>query len=142
MISESPAPGSADRPPQASVDPSASASTSSRPEPRRDASTSDDARDRALAIEIARLLADDKSEDVAILDIRGLSPVTNFVVLGTGQSDRQIRAAAEHVSQLARERDFARFGSDQDDARTWVVLDFVEVMVHLFEPATRAHYDL
>ncbi|MEM7680962.1 MAG: ribosome silencing factor [Planctomycetota bacterium] len=126
----------------------ASASDAARPEPTRptaDAGATPDSNagpDRGLAIDVARLIADDKCEDVVVFDTRGLSPVTNYVVLGTGQSDRQIRAVGGHVSELARERDFARFGTDEDQARTWVVLDFVDVMVHLFEPATRAHYDL
>ena len=47
------------------------------------------------------------------------------------------------MSKLGRERfGLDRFGSERDDAATWLVLDFIDVMVHLFEPSTRAHYDL
>ncbi len=97
---------------------------------------------RAFAIETARLMADDHCEDVLVMDVRGLSELSDFIVIGTGTSDRQIKAVAGHVSELAREQGIERFGSDRDEASTWVALDFIEVMVHLFEPNARAHYDL
>ncbi len=77
-----------------------------------------------------------------IFDVRDLSPVTKYILIATGTSDRQIKALGGHVSELGRELGFGRIGSEKDAAATWVVLDYVEVMVHLFEPVTRAHYDL
>ncbi len=97
---------------------------------------------RQLAVESARLLADDHCEDVLVFDVRGRSELTDFIILATGTSDRQIKAVGHHVEELAADRGFDRLGVDRDEAATWLVLDFVQVMVHLFEPATRAHYDL
>ena len=97
---------------------------------------------RDFVIEAARLLADSHCEDVVIFDIASESPVTRYILIASGTSDRQIKALAGHVSELGRELGFPRFGSEKDTASTWMVLDFVEVMVHLFEPAVRAHYDL
>lgn len=97
---------------------------------------------RAFVVEAARLLADSHCEDVVIYDVGELSPVTRYILIASGTSDRQIKAVGGHVSELGRSIGFDRFGSDRDDASTWLVLDFVEVMVHLFEPATRGHYDL
>ncbi|MEM1213568.1 MAG: ribosome silencing factor [Planctomycetota bacterium] len=108
----------------------------------RSSDPADDAGSRAFAVEVARLLADDKCQDVMIFEVRGMSPLTDFVVIGSGTSDRQIKAVAGHVAELGRESGFERLGADQDDARKWVAMDFISVMVHLFEPATRGHYDL
>jgi ribosome-associated protein len=96
-----------------------------------------------FAVAAAHLMTDMHCEEVLIYDVRGLSPLTNFLVIATGTSDRQIKAMARHISELAREQyDLERFGSQRDDASTWLVMDFIDVMLHLFEPATRAHYDL
>lgn len=95
-----------------------------------------------FAVAAAQLLNDYDCEDVRVLDVRGISPLTYFIVIASGTSDRQLRSLAKQVSALGEELGFERFGNDADEAATWIVADFVEVMVHLFEPNTRGHYDL
>ncbi|MEM8739171.1 MAG: ribosome silencing factor [Planctomycetota bacterium] len=95
-----------------------------------------------FAVEAARLVHDLRCEDVVVFDVRGLSQVTHFIVIATGTSDRQIKSVGGDVADLGVEHGFPRYGTDRDSASTWVVVDLVEVMVHLFEPATRGHYDL
>jgi ribosome-associated protein len=90
----------------------------------------------------ARELSDRRCDEVLVLDVRGLSSVSDYVVLGTGTSDRQAKAAARHVEDLGKEVGLPRLATDADATATWVVADFPGVMVHVFEPATRAHYDL
>lgn len=97
---------------------------------------------RHFALEAARLLHDSHCEDVLVLDTRGVSQITDFIVLASGTSDRQIRSVGDEVAALGKPLGFARFGSELDPRATWLVADFVDVIVHLFEPATRAHYDL
>ncbi len=109
---------------------------------RSGTSTATEAEAHGFAVEAARLLADTKCEDVVVFDVRGLSHVTDFVVIGTGTSDRQMKSVAEDVEELGASQGFDRYGQERDDSTTWVVADFVEVVVHLFEPNTRAHYDL
>jgi len=95
-----------------------------------------------LAVECARLMADLKSEDVVVLNVRGLSEVTQYIVVANGTSDRQMYAVSEHVMELGRENGHPVFRSAQERSSNWIVIDFVEVIVHLFEPNTRAFYDL
>ena len=97
---------------------------------------------RQVAVEAARLVSDLRCEDVVIFDVRELSPVTKYIVIASGTSDRQIKSVGGDVAELGAEHGFPRYGSDRDGASTWMVVDLVEVMVHLFEPATRGHYDL
>jgi len=97
---------------------------------------------RAFAIEAARLIADLRCEDIVVFDVSEVSQLTHFIVIATGSSDRQIKSVGGDVADLGEEQGFPRYGSDRDGSSTWIVMDLVEVMVHLFEPATRAHYDL
>ncbi len=99
-------------------------------------------RSREFAIEAARLLQDDKCEDVVVLDVRTLSPVSEYIVIASGTSERQMRSVLSHVEDLGAERDYGVFHSTKDDRATWLLADFVNVVVHVFEPNTRAHYDL
>jgi ribosome-associated protein len=96
----------------------------------------------AFAIEAARMVRDDNCDDVVVLDVRNTSHVSDFIVIGSGTSDRQMRSVLEHVEKLGATRGFKAFRTSRDDRATWLLLDFVDVVVHLFEPATRSHYDL
>ncbi|MBB6430230.1 ribosome silencing factor [Algisphaera agarilytica] len=97
---------------------------------------------RLVAVEAARLVSDLRCEDIVVFDVTGMSQVTNFIVIASGTSDRQIKSVGSEVADLGAQHGFDRYGSDRDAASTWCVVDLVEVMVHLFEPATRGHYDL
>ena len=97
---------------------------------------------RAFAIDAARTFADDKCEDVVLLDVRGLSQVSDYILIGTGTSDRQMRSAAQDVEHLGAAVSHPPFRTSVDDRSTWIVVDFVDVVAHVFEPNTRAHYDL
>lgn len=110
--------------------------------PSRSHSVSDPEVTRAFAIDAARLLADNKCEDVLVLDVRGLSHVTDYVVIGTGTSDRQMRSTADDLKEPAAEHGMPSLRRSGDDRDVWIVADFVDVIVHLFEPNARAHYDL
>ncbi|MBX3322787.1 MAG: ribosome silencing factor [Phycisphaeraceae bacterium] len=107
-----------------------------------DRSTADPEVARDFAIEAAQLLHDDKCEHVIILDVRQLSRITDFIVIGSGTSQRQMGSALDHVTDLARDKGFDRHRTNRDDQSLWLLADFVDVVVHLFEPNTRAHYDL
>lgn len=95
-----------------------------------------------LPIEIARLLGDLKCTDIVILDVRKLSEVQDFLVLATGTSERQIRAVAHQVKHLVEQRAQSVYRTSSDDQATWVVIDCVDLVVHLFEPNARGYYDL
>lgn len=97
---------------------------------------------REFAIESARLLSDEKCESIVVLDVRGLSQVMDYVVIGTGTSDRQMRAVLHHVEDLGAANGFPPYRSHSDTRSAWLLADCVDVVVHLFEPNTRAYYDL
>lgn len=95
-----------------------------------------------FAVELARLIHDLHCTDVVVLDVRGLSQVTDFLVIGSGTSDRQMHSTLDHSLELGRERGFEALRTSIDARSVWLVADFVDVVLHLFEPQTRAYYDL
>ncbi len=97
---------------------------------------------RDFAIEAARLIADRHCEDVRLLDVRGLSQVCDYVLIGSGTSDRQMKSLAEELADFGAEHDMPMMHRDVDTAVTWVVVDFIDLVAHLFEPAKRVFYDL
>jgi len=105
-------------------------------------STHDPAATRAFAVQAAMCLRDEKCEDLLVLDVSKISQVTDYIVIGTGSSDRQMRAALSHLSAYGEEAGFPAYHRSTDERGTWLLADFVDVVAHLFEPNARAHYDL
>ena len=95
-----------------------------------------------FAVEAARLLEDRHCEDIRLMDVRGLSQVCDYVLIGSGTSDRQMKAVAAELEGLGEEHGSKVFRSSRDEGGTWIVVDFVDLVAHLFEPNQRAYYDL
>ena len=115
-------------------------------DPVQEGSTGNGAANGSSSIEFARraaLLAQDlHCEDVRLLDVRGLSQICDFILVASGTSDRQMRSVAEDMDELAEQIGYQRFRVTGDSLDTWIVVDFVDVVVHLFEPGRRRFYDL
>ncbi len=90
----------------------------------------------------AKLLADRHCQDVILLHVAGLSQVSDFVLIGTGTSDRQMKSIADELADFGKDSGFPAFRTSIDAGATWIVIDFVTVIVHIFEPQRRAYYDL
>jgi ribosome-associated protein len=97
---------------------------------------------RCFAIETARLTHDHRSEDVVALDLRGRCSFTDFLVICTGTSDRQIRSVADRIIEYGKKLGERPFGVSGYENALWVVLDYVDVVVHVFAASHRAYYDL
>lgn len=97
----------------------------------------------AFAIEGARCLKDDKCEDVLVIDLRGRSQVTDFFIIASGTSERQMRSAAQHVADLSEDHQLALYRSNLNDHdQGWTFLDFVDLVVHVLTPEARRYYDI
>ncbi|MFH0981677.1 MAG: ribosome silencing factor [Planctomycetota bacterium] len=93
-------------------------------------------------METARLAAELQAEDVVVLDVRGISPVTDYFVIGSGSSERQMRAVFEAIRDYGARVNQRPYGVAGCDAATWMLLDYVDVVIHLFIPKYREYYDL
>lgn len=97
---------------------------------------------RQFAIEAARIADDDKCEDVIILDLRGKSSVCDYFVIATGTSDRQMCACGDHIDEHAHKLGQKLFNNKRLDSSIWCLLDYVDVLIHLFDREHREYYDL
>ena len=91
----------------------------------------------------ATLALDKKAFNVRILDVRKISSLTDFLVLASGSSDRQVKAAAESVHLgLKNDYDTQPIGIEGLTEGRWVLIDYGDVMVHVFHEPVRLFYDL
>jgi ribosome-associated protein len=95
-----------------------------------------------LAQRAAQLCLDAKANDVVLLDVKGVSDVTDCFVIASGTSDTHVRGVADHVvRQLDTEGVDVHHVEGLPQGR-WVLLDFVDVVVHVFHPRLREFYQL
>src|SRR5262245_13594727 len=90
----------------------------------------------------ARVAAELKARDVLVLDTRGITPLYDFLVLATGASRRQIHTLAEEIDATLRAEGDVRHHIEGYEASKWVVQDYGDVVVHVFDPETRTYYAL
>jgi ribosome-associated protein len=86
--------------------------------------------------------ADHKARDILVLDMRGITPLYDFTVLVTGDSRRQIHTLAEAIDAALHSEGEDRLGIEGYEASRWVVQDYGDVVVHVFDPETRGYYAL
>ncbi len=97
---------------------------------------------RRTAVAAARAALEKNAEEVLVLDLRGVSGYTDFLVIGSGTSDRQIEAIADSVEKELKAQGHRVVGSEGQRGGRWVLLDFGDVVVHVFHRDERAHYDI
>ena len=97
---------------------------------------------KELAVRFAKIAQEHKSRDVQVMDLRGKSPATYFFVIATCKSGRQARTVADQINNCSKEMGQARFGQAGYVAGKWILLDFVDVVVHIFDEEYRQYYQL
>ena len=95
---------------------------------------------QSLARLAARLTLTKRAEDVMILDLRKLDGVCDFFVLATGHSEVQVKAIADAVEDGLRSEGQRPWHTEGYEARRWILLDYVDVVVHVFHARAREYY--
>ena len=95
-----------------------------------------------LLIESAKILETGGCTDIIIIDVRGLSDVTDYLLIASGTSGRQMKSLGDDIEKYAYTKDYPVLNVDKDNPLTWLLVDFVDVIVHIFEVETRTHYDM
>ncbi len=83
-----------------------------------------------------------KADDVKILDLRKLTAITDYFVICTAYSDTQVKAIADSIIEGAKKMDEHVWHKEGMSLKSWVLLDFVDVVVHIFLKDTRKFYGL
>jgi len=97
---------------------------------------------RKFAIEVARVAHNTRCHSVVVLDMAGISPVTDFYVIATGTSARQMRTVCDDLDELAEKMGFQSFHRSGYEGETWIAVDYVDVVLHIFNQDARLYYDL
>jgi len=90
----------------------------------------------------ARVAADNKARDIVVLDMRDVTPLYDFFVLVTGTSRRQIHTVTEEIDAALRGAGDLRQSVEGYEGSRWVVQDYGDVVVHVFDPSLREFYAL
>ena len=108
-------------------------------------STAERTADRALqlALAAARTAEENQAQDIVVLDMRGITPVFDYFVLATGNSRRQLHAISEEIDHcLEDEMGDQRMGIEGYNESRWILLDYGNVVIHIFDGETREYYAL
>lgn len=97
---------------------------------------------KTLAYKIADLALDKKAKQIIVMDLNGMTAIADFFVLMSGDSDTQIKAIADHIVKELKGQKIRVYHKEGYNSLRWVLLDYVDVVVHVFKPETREFYGL
>ena len=98
---------------------------------------------KTLALTCARLAENKKAENIALLDLREISSVADYFVIVTGSNEPHLRAIVDEITDKLRlDHNIRPFSTDGARITPWIVLDFIDVLVHVMNDEFRELYDL
>jgi len=87
-------------------------------------------------------IVDKKGEGVSILDLRGFSSITDFFIICQGTSSTQVSAISDNIEKVLRDSGMKHYNVEGKESAEWILLDCDDVIVHVFQDATRKFYAL
>ena len=87
-------------------------------------------------------MEDAKGQDVKVLDVRKLTDITDYMIVATGTSDRHVKTIADRILEFMLAKGWKPLGVEGEESRDWVLVDFVDIVVHIMRDKTRKHFDL
>ncbi len=99
-------------------------------------------RSRDLAVAAARAASAKQASEVLVLDVRDLIAITDYFVIASGSSHRQVRTVAEEIETALRDRGAKPARREGRREGGWVLLDYVDLVAHVFRDEEREYYDL
>jgi ribosome-associated protein len=97
---------------------------------------------RQAAVAAARAAAAKQAEHITILDVHGLIVITDYFVVCSGETERQVRTIVEEIEKALRDLGRKPVRREGESERRWVLLDYVDLVVHVFTEQEREYYDL
>ncbi|MBU1259941.1 MAG: ribosome silencing factor [Planctomycetes bacterium] len=97
---------------------------------------------KKFVLESAKIALERHCTDVVVLDLKGKSPATDYFLIATGTSNRQTRTVADEIKDFGKQHNFRIFGRAGYEQGRWILLDFVDVVIHIFDEEFREYYDL
>lgn len=97
---------------------------------------------KELAGHIAQLAIEKKGKEVILMNLEGLSDIADYFVIISGESDIHLKTLANFIEDKLKEEKISVWRKEGFEHMNWVLLDFVEVVVHLFRPEKREYFNL
>ena len=94
------------------------------------------------ALLLTRFALEKKAYDLAVLEVRELTSIADYFILCSGRSDRQVQSIAQGLDENGRDEGFKPFAVEGMQRGHWVLMDFSDVIVHVFYEPVREFYDL
>ena len=94
------------------------------------------------ARKISELMLEKKAVDIKIIDVRKITTLTDFFVICTSESEPQTRAISDHIQRSLREDGIKAWHIEGYENLDWVLLDYINIVVHIFSKKSREYYDL
>lgn len=91
---------------------------------------------------LATLLDEKQGENIVVLDVTGISPLAEHIIVVTGKGQRHVQALADAVVHMAREEKFISFGVEGYETGTWILVDLNDISVHIFLEDVRSFYNI
>jgi ribosome-associated protein len=91
---------------------------------------------------LQKALEDVKAREIEVYDVTHLTPMFDRVIIASADSGRQLKALADNVEEHARAAGGGVRGVEGTDTGEWVLIDLVDIVVHIMQPAVRSHYNL
>jgi ribosome-associated protein len=91
---------------------------------------------------VVSVLDDGKGRDITVVDVRGKTGITDFMVIACGTSERHVKSLAGHVAEEAKKNQAQPLGMEGEDVGEWVLVDLGDVIVHVMKPQIREFYQL
>jgi len=96
----------------------------------------------ALRALIEKSLDDSKATDIVVINLKGKTDIADFMVVASGTSSRHVNSIASKLLEELRHNDIKGIEPEGTGTGDWVLVDAIDVIVHLFKPEVRKHYDL
>lgn len=97
---------------------------------------------KELAYKVAELMVEKKGSNIVVMDLRKITTVTDFFVICSANSDTQVKAIADHIKEGTKKVDEKPWHNEGYSNLSWVLLDFVNVVAHIFLDDIRKFYNL
>ena len=90
----------------------------------------------------ASLCVDNKAQDVVLLDLHGVTDMADYFIVASGTSDTHVRSVAQHLLEGMEQAGLKAFSVEGAESGRWVLVDFVDFVVHVFHPSMRSYYQI
>jgi ribosome-associated protein len=97
---------------------------------------------KTTAKQVVRFALEKKAFNVDLMDVRKITSVTDFFIVCSGNTNVHVKAIADAVLDSCKKKDIPVYNIEGYDSRRWILIDLIEIVVHIFQPEVRSYYQL